>query len=258
MNLVILYPDFFFRTTLDTSEAYESTAHPARNLITGARQYFYSSDAEYATQVNFITGVSNLAAEERAMQYVYVGGLNLIAANVGNSAIVVDGAADNTFSTSVYNFSESNIYPEDLYGRAGEDYVVEAPVENERDYWRVYLTTSGAGTVLIQARTLYAGRWFYWGVEPEAPVNEYYRQSGGRRDKRTLQIIWKGVSDDALHEFSEKILRHKEYNHVVLYTREWHTILDGERVFPAYITSFSVDRLKTDRNVVTVEFTECI
>jgi hypothetical protein len=254
----MLYPDYFYRTALDASSTFESAAHPAKNVITGPRQYFFESDGVYSGQVNFRTGVSSLPAEERALQYVYVGGLNLISSLIGNSAIVVDGASDSGFTTSVYNFSESNIYTEDLYGRANEDYVLEAPVENQRDYWRVYITTSGAGTSLISCRKIFAGRWFYFGIEPDLPLIETYEHTGGRRDIRTLSIVWKGVTDEKLAEFSERILRHKEYNHIVLYTREWHGILDGERVFPCYVTEFRVERMKTGRNLVQLTFQECI
>jgi hypothetical protein len=257
MNLVLLYPDYLYRGDLYANTTAKS-GFPATNVITGTRQLYYKSNVAGAG-VSFDIDVSALPASERACQYVYVGGFNLAVATIGQASVVCEGASNSAISTAVTAFSLSDRKRDDLYGIAKEDFVIENPTPLERNYWRVSITKGAAsGNHIFCVRQIMLGRWWYAGREPDPTLSIKQARIYGRREVRSLNVSWSGVTNNNLEIFTNRIARHSEYSNVVLYTRNNHSILNGERVFNAKLESFTIDRTRHNSNKITCDFLEII
>lgn len=252
MNLVILYPHFFFRGepfSLPTA----ATGYSAKNVITGSRQLIFKKETA-STTVSFKTHVGALRGEERQGQYLYLAGVNLVT-NHFSPYIDIIGADDSSFSVNDVTETISALTTGDLIGRKNEDYIFELD-GNFKDYWQVLFTCAGA--LQYEIRKIFLGQWFYFGVEPDAPASFDVDISDFRRHVRTLELTWKGVSNEVLKQFTTRILAYYQFNPVVLYARDWDGILNGETIFHCQIESFDVKRVLHDNNEVSVRFKEII
>lgn len=252
MNLVILYPHFFFRGepfSLPTA----ATGHSAKNVITGSRQLVFKKETA-STTVAFKTAVGALAGSERQAQYLYVAGLNLVTPHF-SPYIDVIGADDSSFSVNAVTETASALTIADCIGRNNEDYILELD-GNFKDYWQVLFTV--AGNLQYELRKIFLGQWFYFGVEPDAPASFEVDISDFRRHVRTLELTWKGVSNESLKEFTTRILAYHQFNPIVLYARDWDGVLNGETILHCQIESFDLKRRLHDNNEVSIRFKEII
>jgi hypothetical protein len=257
MNLVLLYPDYLYRGSLYASTT-ASSGFPASNVITGSRQLYYKSSSAVSA-VNFDVNVSGLPANERACQYAYIGGFNLPVATIGQASITCTGASNSAISTATTIFTIADRQRDDLMGIAKEDFVMENPSPEARDFWRVSISRgSASGDHIFCVRQIMLGRWWYPGREPEAPLQIEQWQTSGRRSRRSLKVNWAGVSNLKLNEFMQRIAIHKEYSSVVLYARLNHSVLHNERLITCKLETFSIERVRHDVNNLTCDFLEII
>jgi hypothetical protein len=251
MNLVFLYPSFYFKGepfSLPTG----LSGFSAKSVITGSRQLYFKKETA-STTVSFKTDVRTLSASERQAQYLYIAGLNLVTSN-DDVDIDVIGADDSAFSVNAVTESASAVNSSDLVGRKNEDYILELD-GNFKDYWQVLLTSS---SMQFELRKIMLGQWFYFGVEPDAPASLMVDIENYRRHVRVLELRWKGVSNEVLEDFTTKILQHQQYNPVVLYARDWSGVLNGETVFHCQIESFEIERIVHNSNQIAIRFKEIL
>ena len=252
MNLVILYPHFFFRGE-PFSLPSAATGSSAKNVITGSRQLIFKKETA-STTVAFKTAVGALAGSERQAQYLYVAGVNLVT-NHYSPYIDIIGADDSAFSVNAVTETISALTTGDLIGRNNEDYIFEL-AGNFKDYWQVLFTT--ADVLQYEIRKIFLGQWFYFGVEPDAPASFDVDISDLRRHIRTLELTWKGVTNEVLEEFTTRILAYQQFNPVVLYAKDWSGILNGETVFHCQIEDFDIKRIVHNSNEISLRFKEII
>lgn len=257
MNLVILYPDYLFRGTLYNSTT-ARTGFPAVNVITGNRQDYYKRNTAGASVV-FDADVSMLPESERACQYLYVGGFNLPVATIGSASAICEGASNTAISTAVTSFTGADLDRSDLMGIGREDIVIENPDPQARNYWRATISRgSASGDHIFDIRKVMMGRWWYPEVEPSAPFRISESGRWGRRNRRSISLQWKSISNQQLHLFLDRIADHKDYHHLALYTRLYHSVLNNERVFNCKLESFGVERVVHNKNNLTATFSELI
>lgn len=250
MNLVILYPHYFFHDV--TFIGSTGTQGGAENMITGSRQdYFQRTD-----EIDSITASSNvteLTEEEKKGDYLYCAGLNLVTDSKNNKAeLTIQGSSSSDFSTDLVTTSSGTILTSDLMGARKEDYVLEHSGGQVRNYWRAVISNDGGVDVKIGCRLLFLGKMFYFGVEPLELLEVRLRKMG-RRQIREVIIRFHGVSESKYQFFYDKIEKHRAYNPIILHTREDHRVLFNEKVFPCFIWQVRKDR--PTQNVVNVDLT---
>jgi hypothetical protein len=79
-----------------------------------------------------------------------------------------------------------------------------------------------------------------------------------RRHARVFEVTWEGISNEKMAFFSEKILKHRQYNPVVFYTKSWHGALSGQKAIYAMIDDFKFDRPTHNVNNITLKLNEMI
>lgn len=256
MNLVVLYPHYlFFGDGYDFPTG--ATGYGSVNVVNASMQLTYKkatagSSSDWSADLNLV------AADDRSPDYIYCAGLNLSIAKGGQMNVILQGSTASDFSASTQTTTVNNVNLSNLVGRNSDDYVLEAVTNDARRYWRGRIVCGTAvSNFQHELRKMYFGQWWYPGVEPDAP----FRMSdlpGDRMNRRRLNLRWRGVTNDKLYILTERIIKHRRYNPVVLYTREWHSILNGERTFRCEVTNFSFSRSVHNLNDVEVEFTEII
>lgn len=257
MNLVLLYPHYLFDGTLYASTT-AKTGFPATNVITGNRQSYYKSNAE-VTGVNFDIDVSMLPASERACQYVYAGGFSLPVSRIGSASLICQGATNSAISTGVTEFKLDDADKSDLVGVKKEDLIIENPSPQARDYWRVSITKgSVSGNHTFDIRKIMLGRWWYPDIEPEAPFEIRHEQTYSRRVVRVIRLVWRYVDDSNLQIFISRIANFMNVHHLVLYSRNYDSILAGEKVFTCMLDSYNVDKRFKNKNVLDCTFKEIV
>lgn len=254
MNLVILYPHYFFKGQVYGFSSGQ-VGHTHKNLYSGSRQIYFKR-ATSSTSITFQTNITTIKAEQRAGQYLYLAGLNLLT-SVDDVSISVRGADDSAFTTNVYTESVSGISSSDLIGRHAEDYVLELDGDKYRDYWEMAISTSTSH--IMKLRKAYLGQWFYFGVEPDAPASFSGDViSSYRENRKTFSLKWKGVTNDNLRLFIDNILNYYQFNPVVLYARDWTGVLNNEKVLHCKINEYSLERNTHNNNTVSLVFEEII
>lgn len=256
MNLVVLYPHYLF-----FGEGYSfstgATGYEAKNAVTASMQLRFKQSAA-ASGADWNADLDLVDADDRSPDYLYCAGLNLSIAKGGLVNVILQGSTASNFSASTQTTTASDVGLDDLVGRNNEDYVLEAVTNDARRYWRGRFTNgTGTSNFAYELRKMFFGQWWYPGVEPDVP----FRLSmlpGDRLNRRRINLRWRGVSNANLYIFTDRIVKHRRYNPVVLYTREWHSILNGERVLRCELTNFSFSPSVAGLNNIDAEFTEII
>lgn len=257
MNLVFLHPHHLFGGNKQDWSAGE-TGHSEATVCSGSRATFYRS-ATASSSISFSTDVSTLDSSEQSADYIYVAGLNLSIAKEGLLSISLWGDDNSDFSTETEACSQTDIALTDLVGRNNEDFILEVDSPFTRQYWKaLFEIGTGSSAFQWEFRSLCFGQFFYFGVEPSAPASQKLMIDFSREYRRTFNLTWFGVTNLKLQEFTNKILKHRRYNPVILYARDWDGILNGETLIPCKITSFELTRAKHDFNKIKVEFEEII
>ena len=248
----MLYPHFLFR-----GEPYSlptpASGYSASNVITGSRQLRYKHGSS-STTLTFKTGLLAINGAERQAEYIYLAGLNLVTQRQAVD-IEVKGADDSAISVNVTTESVTGVTTSNLIGPRADDYVLPL-AGNFKDYWQVKLTCASALT--FELRKIFLGQYFDFGVDPDAPLRTDFGMLSTRRYAKVFDITWKGVTNEKLAFFSEKILKHRQYNPIVLYTKSWHGALSGQKAIYAMVDDFKIDRPRHDYNNVTIKFNEMI
>lgn len=251
-NLVFLHPSFMF-----SGEPYSmptpATGYSAANVITGSRQLRYKHGSS-TTTLTFKTSVKTLYGDERQAQYIYVAGMKLMNATQ-NVDIEVKGADDSAISTNVSTETLSGIAKTALVGAASDDYV-SALAGNYRDYWQVKFTVAAAQA--HELRKLYIGQYFYFGQEPDTPATIGTKIGDGRRQLRTFDLSWSGVTDDAFNLFNRRIMQYRHFNPIVLWAQSWGGVIDGETVVHCMIDDMQIEFKKNGYRNVKLRFLEII
>ena len=253
MNLVFLYPQYFFNGSPYVMPT-ATSGYSERNLVSGSRQLTFKQSTA-TTTLSLKTDVRSLRASERKPDYLYLAGLNLVTSHF-SPTIDVKGSLDSATTSSVVTDTASAVTKGDLVGKNQEDYIFELPNADYRDYWQVLFTTAGA--ISFELRKVFLGQFFYFGVEPDAPAVFNLGMAAGRKSIRTFDLRWSHVSNEQTALFTEKILRHREYNPIVLYTRDWTGVLNGERVIHCEVDSYTIERAIHNQNKITLKFKEVI
>lgn len=252
MNLVLLYPHFYFK-----GEPYSlptpATGFTNRSLFGGSRQLTFKASAS-TTTLSIKTSVKTLPASQRQGQYLYVSGLNLVTSYY-SPYIDVKGADNSGISTNVVTDTAVALTKANLVGANSDDFIMEL-TGAYKDYWEVLFTCAGA--INYQLRKLMLGQFFYFGVEPSAPVSIMPVMEDGRRYVRYIDLRWEGVTNETMKLFFTNILAHREYNPVVLYARSWDGILKGEKLIYCEIDSYNLERISHDNNLISIRFKETI
>ena len=247
MNLVILYPHYFFHNV-----TFIGDTGGAEKMITGSRQDYFQRTTEIDS-ITIRSDVTSLTEDEKKCDYLYCAGLNLVTDSKNNKAdLMIQGSSSSDFSTDLVTTSSGAILTSDLMGARKEDYVLEHSGGQIRNHWRAVVGTNSGVDVRIGCRLLFLGKMFYFGVEPLELLEVRLRKMG-RRQVREVAIRFHGVSESKYQFFYNKIEKHRAYNPIVLHTRSDHRVLFNEKVFPCFISQVRKDR--PTQNIVNVDLT---
>jgi hypothetical protein len=252
MNLNILYPDFlFFGEPYSLPTA--ATGYSFSNLITGSRQLRYKHGSS-TTTLTIKTDARTINGAYRQAEYLYVAGMNLLC-NRQNCDIEVKGADDSAISVNVTTETATGISKSSLFGKLQEDYILNL-AGNYRDYWQVKFTVASAQ--VHQLRKVYIGKLFDFGVEPDAPLTINYNMEYKRQVIREIDMNFMGVNNEKVQFFMDRIYKHRQYNPVVLYSKDNNSILNEEKLFHCSIEDLEITPIRHDFNLVKIKFVELI
>lgn len=254
MNLLILYPNFCFRGVIyDFPEGSQLKKHS--NLYSGSRQLIFKKE-NADTSIRFRFDLTGLSSQDRNLNYIYCGGLNLIT-SYGEVSCTIKGADNSGITTNVNTQSPSNVETSDLYGRKNEDYVYVLSNSVFRDFWEITFSTLANHNFYL--RKLFVGNAFYFGVEPDAPASfSSFFNINARLNVRTFQLRWTGVNNDKLAEFMTLIIQYHQVNPIVLYAKDWDGVLNNEKLLYCMINDYSIERSVFNNNTIQLNLTEMI
>jgi hypothetical protein len=105
---------------------------------------------------------------------------------------------------------------------------------------------------------LFFGKAFDIGRDPNAPASITRLKVGGAKRRATFsfEFSWEGVRYDKAVEMYQLFYRTRRFQPVILFTRDWHDILMGNRVLFCRITSLTLPPRVTDHCDITATFEE--
>lgn len=263
-NVLVGYPDIpFYSISFDQSDAYEQP----QNLSHGPRHiYSHPTGTQTGTTLDWDLG-NDFANKQNTANYLAILGANhLIDDGIENVSLQYAstfGSWTNAYSTATFQNST-------LYGPRSTDFIEDITSTPARQFWRLNLSV-GSGTSYIVCSKIFFGTWWDPGIEPdyrldyEHPRSPAWQSDSGathfikhEEGRYRIRMIWRGVSDADANTFSQKILRYGHINPVIIYTSDFHDVLDDQRVLYCRIYNGNIQKSQgiADYNTVECEFVE--
>lgn len=266
-NLVISYPDIpwnaiYSDTTPDYSSA--SVIHHSSH-ITGQRFIrWYWPSASTTPSVRYDMGTGNTATAD----HVIIARADLLQ-SAGVTRMRVKRGSDGSAWTD--QVDDASFATATLYGPRTNDYISTFATTSAYRWWQFYLDSSSS---TCQHSKFHLGMFFDFGYDPYdfridlRPASEayWYSDNGTRWGYRleqpvhVMDVEWRGISDDNVTSFSNKIARWKHVNPVFLCTKSTHDILNSHRIIHCILDSWSTEQVskKNDYNLVKARFIEIL
>lgn len=262
-SLVISHPDITYNALTVTNSLPSGVSDPESNMSGGFRHYYYWIIG--TTTLTFDLGL-NYALGNSTMDHFIVARADRLQAAVTD--VTIKRSSDNVTYTT--ESQEASFASATLYGPQGDDYIKENTLSSSYRYWQAILTSSATRHAFSK---LYIGKFFDFGTEPNyhferVPLSEssWYSSSGAYFNTQLndpiyrFSLEWKGVSDDTVNSFYNKIVKNKHKHGFFLYTRSVHAVLDNQRLVHCRLVDASTYNSgnKADYNTVNAVFEEML
>lgn len=262
-SLVISHPDITYNALTITNSAPSGYGDPENNLTAGARNHYFWIGT--STTLTFDLGLS-YASGNSTMDHFIVARADRLQAAVTD--VTIKRSSDNV--TYITESQEAAFASATLYGPQGDDYIKENTLSSSYRYWQAIITSSLSRHAFSK---LYIGKFFDFGTEPNyhferVPLAEstWYSSSGAYQNAQLNDPVyrfsfeWKGVTDDMVNSFYNKIVKNKHKHGFFLYTRSVHAVLDSQRLVHCRLVDASTYNSgnKADYNTVNAVFEEML
>lgn len=250
-NLLIGYPDIPFKATVYTEPA-TASGYSAKSIVAGSRGTTWKG----ASAVTSITWEWDLGSgNERAPDYFYFARLDLIGRrNTAIRTALFYGSASSSFtspSSKIVSYGNGS-----LNGPDGRDLVsIPTPYSSTYRYWRCRINCTSQVPELSK---IYFGTALDLGKDPrrcEKSRRRWYPQN--RNPGYRYIIEWLGVSNANIQTFNNDIARYPE-NYIILFTRDYHDVLDEHQVIPFMIEDYQITADNVDSNTLRLVLDEVI
>ncbi len=261
-NLLIGYPQITTNATITSEEDFDDN-YPVTNLIDGARGTLARTEIEAAVQEVIFDAGSSTA---RTIDFFYVARAGILKAQ-GSKRCGLTSSVDNVTYSDIA-FSSSSFQSKTLRGPDSDDLIWTNEI-NEYDtgslpdttaarYYKFHLAGSGTcPSKKYMCSKVMFGSWFDFEHDPEFNGEEPIIRDGARRPAKMLSFTWRGISATIKNSAIATLFEYPERG-VILYTKNYHGILNGYRVFHCYIASYSISVNTNNTYNINIKFIEMI
>lgn len=190
-------------------------------------------------------------------QYLYIARADLIARNdSAPTAFAVEGDDDPLFSSPDLDDGVFSIG--DLKGPRREDLIFSITKTSARSCWRVSLTTTQSFKHEISK--IFLGRWLDLVRDPIYPaqISRDPLSAMPRAVPWRFSLEWVGIPDAKIEELTNKVLRFRDVNPVILYDTNDVVFSSSFKVLHAYITNVEITPEWVNANRLRMDFQETI
>lgn len=255
-NLLIGYSQIGFLSASELSapslDTDYSSGYVARNLYGGGRPETVRI-ASAATSSTWSWDHGSAVQPE----YLFIARADLI--RRGDSAAstwTVDGSASNTFGTVDTKTGTFNVA--DLKGPRSEDLITTFTYSTAFQYWRFKVTTTAS--FKHEYSKMFLGSWLDLVRDPIYPAR-FTREATvpmPRAVPWSFSLEWRGVTDATVQTLSDRVLKYRDVNPVILYDPLDLVLPNTIRVIHAFITDAVVTPEWPGTNRVQMSFLEAI
>jgi len=252
-NLLIGYPDIPQDAVAGSISNASSSLYPYANLFGGNRTDLHylnvAASGDTRITLELASGVT------KPCDFIYIGRANLLQQASVNT-ITVKAGSSNNYATANTIRTLSSFTSQALYGPNDDDFIDAFATSTAYRYWFINYNATAASK--IPHAKFFFGSAFDPGIDPNAPATITRILQGGAqiRPTYTFEFTWNGMSYAKAVQMYLNFYRTRRYVPIVLFTRDWHDILMGNRVVYCRITEMSIPPRVTDYCDVTATFEE--
>lgn len=247
-NLLIGYPRIpNAASSYSITNGVAAERSPFSNLFGGNKTDLFTLDGDY----NQPTFRFDLPSPETA-DFLYIGRFSILRELVALLNLRGGNSTDYNAATPV--FVQPDFYAQPPTGPGLDDYIATFTESSAYSHWFVKYQTTSA----IPHGKLFFGKAFDIGKDPNAPATITRFKIGGAKRRATFsfEFSWEGIAYAKAVEMYQIFYRSRRYQPVILFTRDWHDILMGNKVVFCRITSVTLPPRVTDFCDVTATFEE--
>jgi hypothetical protein len=249
-NLLIGYSDIGFNSTAISTPTLD--IGQARNLYAGSRVEAVRIQTASTTSVWSWDHGSTITPE-----FIFLARADLLRrADSAASTWTVDGSTSNTFGTVDTKTGTFNL--SDLKGPRSEDLLSTFTYSSGYRYWRFTATTTASFKHTYSK--LFLGAWLDLGRDPLYPAR-MRRESKAAMPRAvpwSFELEWRGITDATLTTLSDRVLKYKDVNPVILYDPADIVLVGSIRVLHAFVTDVEIAPEWPGVNRLRMSFTEAI
>ena len=265
-NVLIGYPDIPYHSiSFEQSSAYTQPY----NLVNGPKHTLGYADSP-ATLINFDYNLgSDFASKQATANLLYIGRADLLQSDNITDVVLYNAS---TFGSWTSIYSDTSFDSATLRGPRSDDYIATFNTSSARQYWRCDIAVTSSNSNMAMSK-LFFGAFWDPGIEPDYALNlstpretnwtsdsgmDYTMKEG--EPTYEMELTWRGVSDSDASDFSNNIMRYAHVNPVIIYTENYHDVLDDHRVLYCKMVDANVvkDGGIADYNTVTAKLVEMI
>lgn len=249
-NLVLGYPQIPNAASgFAITNGVASSTFPFSNLFGGNKtDLFEMQSATYSMPVFRFDLPQPMSAD-----FLYIGRGVLLQEGVG--AVELKAGSSTNYGAATQILYDNTFADISCVGPAADDYIATFNESASYDYW--FIKYFGSDFSFPHAK-LFFGKAFDIGRDPNAPASITRLKVGGAKRRATFsfEFSWEGVRYDKAVEMYQLFYRTRRFQPVILFTRDWHDILMGNRVLFCRITSLTLPPRVTDHCDITATFEE--
>jgi hypothetical protein len=237
-----------------TASTGAATGFPVEHLFGGTKTDLFKRANNYTNVLLGFPLSSALTAD-----FAYVGGAHLLQQG-GCTRFIISRNSSNTYGTSTFVVDENPFNSSDLVGPGGDDYIKVFTETAAFQYW--WCNLLGAVTSFYPFSKLFFGKSLDLDRDPDEDggfVTTRTRPVGGqRRAAYAFDVTWSGVSYAKAVQFYQQVVLRRRYQPVVLYTTDYHELLNNARCVLCRVTEASMPPRALDYCDLTARFEELV
>jgi hypothetical protein len=249
-NFLIGYSDLGFNSTTVTAPTID---------IGQARNFYAGSRGEFCRRASAATS-SAWVWEHPAplmLDFLYLARADLIRrADSSGSTWTLEADDDGSFSAPDLDAATWELT--DLLGPRSEDLLVEPKGIPAHLFFRLTIDTTESFKHIFTK--MIAGSWLDLGREPLYParVKRETTVPMPRAVPWSFDLEWRGITDAALSSLSDRVLKYRDVNPVILYDAADLVFAGSIKVVHAFVTDVQITPEWPGVNSVSLTFTEAI
>ena len=250
-NLLIGYSDIGFNSTLLVNPTM-ATGYTARDVHGGARNRTVRTASATTSSVWEWQHPSAILPD-----YLFIARADLIRRSDSTDCEwIIEGDDDPFFPAPDVDTNTFGLY--DLKGPRSEDLITPLTKISPHPYWRLTLNTTAS--FKHEHSKVFLGQWLDLQRDPLYParVKRDSRVAMPRAVPWEFELEWAGITDATLSTFSDKVLKYRDLNPVILYDPNDLIFTGSIRVLHAYIRAVSITPEWAGVNRLQITFEETI